>query len=228
MAAVLEAHRHDPSGTFIALRTRHGAASPGLLAGVMLFNSATRFAWIALLMSGITSARAHSEPVSARVITSPESLPSQHRSPRVFLGGSIDMGSAPDWQKDMIESLRDEDVVILNPRRPDWNPAWKPDASNPNFRQQVEWELGALESADVIVLYFSPGSQSPISLLEMGLYAKSDKLIVLCPQEYWRKGNVDITASRYGVMQVADIDKLKTAVRDKLRKLRAQQSVERR
>ncbi|GAB3588563.1 nucleoside 2-deoxyribosyltransferase domain-containing protein [Acetobacter peroxydans] len=166
--------------------------------------------------------------MSARVITSPERLPLQHGYPRVFLGGSIDMGSAADWQKDMIESLRGEDVVILNPRRSDWNPAWKPDASNPNFRQQVKWELGALESAHVIVLYFLPGSQSPISLLGMGLHAKSGKLIVLCPQGYWRKGNVDITASRYGIVQVADIDELKTAVREKLRKLREQQSVERR
>lgn len=193
----------------------------------MLFNSVTRTAWIALLVAGVASAPGHAAPSSARVITSPEKLPPQHRSPRVFLGGSIDMGSAPDWQRDMIESLRDEDVVILNPRRPDWNPAWKPDASDPNFRQQVEWELGALETADVIVIYFSPGSQSPISLLEMGLHARSGKLIVLCPQGYWRKGNVDITASRYGVVQVADIKELKAAVRVKLQKLRKRPPTER-
>jgi hypothetical protein len=83
----------------------------------------------------------------------------------------------------MIEALSGDDVVILNPRRPDWNPKWRPDADEPEFRRQVEWELGALESADVIVLYFSPGSQSPISLLEMGLHARSGKLIVLCPPD---------------------------------------------
>ena len=46
------------------------------------------------------------------------------------------------------------------------------EADEPEFRRQVEWELGALESADVIVMYFAPGTQSPISLLEMGLHAR--------------------------------------------------------
>lgn len=149
----------------------------------------------------------------AATITSPEPLPAKHDRPRIFLGGSIDMGNAPDWQKGMIEALSGDDVVILNPRRPDWNPKWRPDADEPEFRRQVEWELGALESADVIVLYFSPGSQSPISLLEMGLHARSGKLIVLCPPGYWRKGNVDITSTRYGVEQVSNLPDLLAAVK---------------
>lgn len=150
---------------------------------------------------------------TSTVVTSPEALPVTHDRPRVFLGGSIDMGNAPDWQKGMIEALAADDVVILNPRRPDWNPKWRPEADEPEFRRQVEWELGALESADVIVLYFSPGSQSPISLLEMGLHARGGKLIVLCPPGYWRKGNVDITGARYGVEQVSSLSELMAAVK---------------
>lgn len=157
----------------------------------------------------------------ARVVTSPESLPATHDRSRIFLGGSIDMGSAPDWQRDMIEALKGEDVVILNPRRPDWNPAWKPQADDPHFRQQVEWELAALDSADVIVIYLAPGSQSPISLLEMGLHARSGKLIVLCPPGYWRKGNVDITAAKYGVEQVTDFPSLIAAAKRRLHALSA-------
>ena len=174
-----------------------------------------RIALIAAL--AVLAAPAHAR--EARVVTSPESLPATHDSPRIFLGGSIDMGSAPDWQKDMIEALKDDDVVILNPRRPDWNPAWKPQADDPHFRQQVEWELAALDSADVIVIYLAPGSKSPISLLEMGLYARSGKLIVLCPPGYWRKGNVDITAAKYGVEQVADLPALIAAAKRRLRAL---------
>ncbi len=156
---------------------------------------------------------------ASTVITSPESLPAAHRRPRVFLGGSIDMGHAPDWQKDMIAALAQDDVDILNPRRPDWNPKWHPEADEPEFHRQVDWELSALESADVIVLYLAPGSQSPISLLEMGLHARSGKLIVLCPQGFWRKGNVDITAARYGVQQVADLPALIAAVKARLARL---------
>ena len=153
-------------------------------------------------------------PVQAapHTVTSPQKLPADHARPRIFLGGSIDMGRAADWQTELVKSLGDLDVVFLNPRRPDWNPAWKPDASEPEFRRQVEWELTALESADIIVMYFVPGSQSPVSLLETGLHARGGKLILLCPEGFWRKGNVDITAERYGVEQVATMDELAAAV----------------
>ncbi|NWE54063.1 hypothetical protein HX774_16795 [Brevundimonas sp. P7753] len=149
-------------------------------------------------------------------VVSPQPLPIDDSRPRVFLGGSIDMGGAPDWQAAMTAALADMDVVILNPRRPDWNPNWRPEADEPEFRRQVEWELAALESADVIVMYFAPGTQSPISLLEMGLHARGGKLIVLAPEGFWRKGNVDITAQAYGVKQVQSLPELTAAVRDAL------------
>jgi len=158
-------------------------------------------------------AMAWAEPV---LVTSPTPLPLDHSLPRLFLGGSIDMGGAPDWQAAMTRALSDMDVVILNPRRPDRNPQWKPEASEPEFRRQVEWELAALEASDVIVMYFAPGTQSPISLLEMGLHARGGKLIVLAPDGFWRKGNVDITAEAYGVRQVSTMEELTAAVRQAL------------
>lgn len=150
------------------------------------------------------------------IVISPHPLPIDNARPRVFLGGSIDMGGAPDWQAEMTAALADMDVVILNPRRPDWNPAWRPEADEPEFRRQVEWELAALEAADVIVIYFAPGTQSPISLLEMGLHARGGKLIVLAPPGFWRRGNVDITARAYGVRQVESMAELTAAVRQAL------------
>lgn len=156
-------------------------------------------------------------PAAPTVITSPQPLPAEHRNPRIFLGGAIDMGNAPDWQAELAKALGDLDVTLLNPRRPDWNPEWKPEASEPEFRRQVEWELAALEAADIIILYFAPGSKAPISLLEMGLHARSGKLIVLAPPGYWRKGNVDITAARYGIEQVETMDALIAAIRTRLR-----------
>ena len=153
---------------------------------------------------------------AAVVVTSPEALPSAHDRPRVFVGGSIDMGSAPDWQRQVIEALRAEDVVLLNPRRPDWDPAWKPEANEPEFRRQVEWELAALDSADVVILYLAPGSQSPVSLLELGLHARSGKVVLLCPPGFWRKGNVDITGERYGIKQVENLDELIAETRQRV------------
>lgn len=147
------------------------------------------------------------------IITSPETVPATADGPRIFLGGSIDMGRAANWQAELPKALSDLKVEWLNPRRADWNPQWKPEASEAEFRRQVEWELAALEQADVIILYFAPGSQSPISLLELGLHARNGKVIALAPDGFWRKGNVDITAEYYGIEQVADMDQLEQAIR---------------
>lgn len=160
-----------------------------------------------------------SEPLSAApqststVITSPEPLPEADGRLRVFLGGSIEMGAARDWQSEIIEALQLAPVVLLNPRRADWDPAWLPSADNPEFRRQVEWELHALDNADIIVMYLAPGTKSPVSLMELGLHAQSDKVILYCPDGFWRKGNVDITAEYYDIEQVSSIDELISAVR---------------
>ena len=50
----------------------------------------------------------------------------------------------------------------------------------------------------------------------MGLHARGGKLIVLCPDGFWRKGNVDITATRYGVEQVSTIEELTRVVRRRI------------
>lgn len=55
-------------------------------------------------------------------------------------------------------------------------------------------------------MYFGKDSKSPISLLEMGLYARTGKLLIVCPEGFWRKGNVDITAEKYGVKQFETIN----------------------
>jgi hypothetical protein len=62
-----------------------------------------------------------------------------------------------------------------------------------------------MENADLIALYFDPKTKSPISLLELGLFANSKKLVVCCPEGFWRKGNVDVVCERYGIRQVEDL-----------------------
>lgn len=126
----------------------------------------------------------------------------------IFLAGSIEMGKAENWQTRVTEALKNYDVTILNPRRDDWDSSWTQTIEDPKFREQVEWELQALEDATEILMYFDPTTKSPISLLELGLFAKTGKLIVCCPEGFWRKGNVDIVCKRYGVMQVDNLNKL--------------------
>ena len=125
---------------------------------------------------------------------------------RIFLAGTIDNGNSIDWQAKVIEDLKDYDVTIYNPRRLDWDSTWKQEIDNPQFNQQVNWELDHLERSDLIIMYFLPGSQSPISLLELGIFYK--KMVVCCPDGFWRKGNVDIVCQKYGVPQFATIQDL--------------------
>ena len=51
-------------------------------------------------------------------------------------------------------------------------------------------------------------SKSPISLLEMGLYAKSGKLVVFCTPNFYRQDNVRLTCEKYNIELVQDINPL--------------------
>ena len=84
---------------------------------------------------------------------------------------------------------------------------------NPQFYQQVNWELDALEKADFIILNLLPNSKSPISLLELGLFAKSEKLLVCCPKEFYRSGNIQIVCDKYNIPLFTDIDELLNTVK---------------
>ena len=134
--------------------------------------------------------------------------PTRHGPPSIFLAGSIEMGTAEDWQTQIEEALKDKDVVIFNPRRDDWDSSWEQTLENANFYEQVQWELSALERADIIIMYFSPGTKSPISLLEFGLFARTGKLLVCCPPGFWRKGNVDIVCEKYNIMRFGSLKNL--------------------
>ena len=134
-----------------------------------------------------------------RVITAPELLRIEENETSIFLGGSIEMDTAEEWQKRFIGLYEEtEDIVFINPRRKEWDSSWEQSANDPNFSQQVNWELDGLETADWILIYFDPKTKSPVSLLELGLFT-SGKLVVVCPDGFWRKGNVEIVCGRYGI-----------------------------
>lgn len=135
----------------------------------------------------------------------------------VFLAGSIEMGTAADWQATVRDAMSDYDIVILNPRRDDWDRTWIQSIDNPKFKEQVDWELDAIDVADIVVFYFDPNTKSPITLLELGLCAASGvETIVCCPDGYWRKGNVEIVCKRFGMPLVATLDELVYRLRREL------------
>jgi len=143
------------------------------------------------------------------VLQPPASLASLDPSAAtLFLAGSIEMDDAPRWQDQLIAALGDTDVVVLNPRRETWDVELEQRMRCEPFRGQVEWELEGLERASMVCFYFAPGTKSPISLLELGLLARSGRAIVCCPDGFWRLGNVEIVCARYGIELVEDLDAL--------------------
>lgn len=137
----------------------------------------------------------------------------------VFLAGSIGLpdsgGSAVNWQQTVVDTFP-ENVVFFNPRRDDWDSTWGQDSDK--FNEQVNWELDRLAEADIILLYFDPSTKSPISLLELGLYARSHKLLVCCPDGFWRQGNVRVVCERYNVPYFTDKDTWMKAIKSELAK----------
>jgi hypothetical protein len=65
-------------------------------------------------------------------------------------------------------------------------------------------------------MVFDPNTKSPISLLELGLHASSEKMVVICPEGFWRKGNVDIVCEKHNIKQVKDIDELVEYIYEKI------------
>lgn len=153
----------------------------------------------------------------ALVLKPPASLTWPDGARTLFLAGSIEMGEAPPWQDDVERAFAGaSSLVLLNPRRDDWDASWPQSADDPRFKGQVDWELEAQERADLIVMYFAPTTRAPITLLELGLAARSGRLVVCCPEGFWRRGNVQVVCDRYRVPMVDDLTALIDAARQRL------------
>ena len=140
----------------------------------------------------------------------------EREGPSLFLAGTIDNGASVDWQAQVSEALSDLPGTILNPRRDSWDPTWEQSIHNKPFKEQVEWELQGLEEADVIMIYFAPGSKSPISLLELGLFAHSRRMLVCAPEGFWRKGNIEVVCERYKIPRFEHLQDLIEEIRIRL------------
>jgi hypothetical protein len=142
------------------------------------------------------------------ILYAPQSIATRdHTKPSVFLAGSIEMGKAVDWQTSTAQTLVNRGFNVFNPRRKDWDSSWEQKFENAQFNQQVTWELNALTHADYIIMYFAPDTKSPISLLELGKFGSEDKgMVVVCPDTFCRKGNVDVFCNFYNIAMKETIE----------------------
>jgi hypothetical protein len=128
----------------------------------------------------------------------------------IFLAGSIDQGAAVDWQNYVVKHLSDLDVTILNPRRDNWDSSLEQTKDNPKFKEQVLWELTAMEAANLIVFVFARDSKSPITFYELGKFSEQMEVAVLvCAEEgFYRQGNLDIYCEYYNIPVYHSIDNI--------------------
>jgi len=140
------------------------------------------------------------------IYTAPVTIPDWGWEHSVFLAGTIDMGNSVDWQDETARTLDKFGFNVFNPRRHDWDSSWEQKIENEQFNKQVTWELDCLGRANYRIFNFVPGSQSPITLLELGLYIDKPGTFVVCPEGFWRKGNVDIVSNRFGRKVYGSLD----------------------
>jgi hypothetical protein len=136
----------------------------------------------------------------------------------LFTAGSIEMGAAIQWQERLVEYLQALPLTITNPRRGQWDPNVDAKATDPSFRGQVKWELDALTAATVICYFFDVDTISPITLMELGLWAHSGKIIVCCDDRFWREGNVKLVCERYNIPFVRSFENLVPAIKEMLKR----------
>jgi hypothetical protein len=106
----------------------------------------------------------------------------------IFLAGGIT--NCYDWQKELVGLLSDENYVIYNPRRSNFN------VEDDNLKEQIEWEHHYLKVSDLVVFWFAPETLCPISLFEYGkiLVGHRDVLLGIHP-DYKRKRDLEFQTS---------------------------------
>lgn len=150
-------------------------------------------------------------------IQSPQQLNQSQigKLPTIFLAGSIEMNTAERWQERLVADLQEVAGIAYNPRRDSWDSSWEQSINNPEFARQVNWEEDHLTTSDLVIFYFDPTTKSPITIGELNLIrGLGRKAVVLCPEGFWRKGNIDIACARSSdtVTQVNSYEELVTYV----------------
>src|SRR3989344_256492 len=119
-----------------------------------------------------------------KYIQCPEIYTGKEKS--IFIAGGLT--NCPDWQAKLVELLKDEKIVLINPRRDDF------DASKSSIdEEQISWEFDHIEKADAVSFWFPKETLCPITLYELGKEISSGKQIFIgIHPEYKRKKDVEI------------------------------------
>lgn len=143
----------------------------------------------------------------------------------VFLAGTTSATGEADWRESLASALGGQlppdtarDIVLLNPKRDDWDSTWREDFRDARWAEQVQWELDMQDAAHLVVVFFHGVSPAPISLLELGLCVRSGRAVVCALDNYSKRGNVEAVCRRYGAVMVNTPEELAAKVAERLMK----------
>lgn len=126
------------------------------------------------------------------IFTSENRLPIKEKNKNyIFLAGSIDLKLSSNWREELIVKSGNHHFYF-DPTNKNHD-----DLDQKQMENHIKWELDALCMADKIILNFLPNSTSPISLVELGLYVSTTKLIVVCPNEFYKSNYINILCKKY-------------------------------
>jgi hypothetical protein len=119
-----------------------------------------------------------------RYIECPEFYDGKDKS--LFISGGI--GNCENWQNTLINLLKDEDILIINPRRESY------DTDHVYIEEeQIGWEYENLQKASAYSFWFPKESLCPITLFELGKEIISNKpLFIGMDKEYGRRKNLEV------------------------------------
>ena len=149
-----------------------------------------------------------------KYIECPETYEGNEKS--LFLAGGIT--NCSDWQKELVNMLKEIDLVILNPRRKNY------DSKEENIdEKQIKWESEHLNKATAVLFWFTKETLCPITLYELGKKSALNKPIFIgVHPEYARRRDVEIQTKliRPEIKIVYSLKDLAKQIKDWVRKIK--------
>ena len=96
-----------------------------------------------------------------------------------------------NW-RDVVADYYQEEYHLIDPTNPGHD-----NLSDKAMREHIKWEFLGLKQADYIILNFLSDALSPISLVELGMYVMTNKLIVVCPKDFYKWRYIDTLCKEY-------------------------------
>ena len=123
-----------------------------------------------------------------KYIECPEIYSKERNEKSLFIAGGIT--GCENWQNDFVTSLKNENLVILNPRRKNFI------NDEENSIAQIKWEYGHLKKASAVSFWFTSETLCPITLYELGKAQAMKKLVFLgVHPDYKRKFDLEVQTS---------------------------------